>query len=90
MVGPADRDETRRILDRTARESEALGTSALSRTARRLGDHFAGHDAIGGAEDGSTDRVELWARRTGRALSVPFALLLIWWLGVQLGWWATP
>jgi hypothetical protein len=91
MPDPVEREERAgRLLEQAARDSETLGTSSLARGARRAGDHFAGRDAIGVTEDGRTDPVEIWGRRVGRALSVPFALVLIWWLGVQLGWWAAP
>jgi hypothetical protein len=43
---------------------DTFASSALARTARRAGDHFAGRDA----EEG--DRVELWGRRIGRVLSL--------------------
>jgi len=49
-------------------ESDTVVTSALARTARRATDHFAAKDAV--AEDGSVDRIELWGRRIGRALSL--------------------
>jgi hypothetical protein len=87
---PADRKEqAQRALEGAARDSEALGTSSLARTARGVSDHFGGQDAPGKGDVG-TDPVEIWARRVGRALSIPAALLLIWWLGHQLGWWAAP
>ena len=52
-----------------------------------MSDHFAGRDAIGAAEGGATDPVELWGRRIGRALSVAGVVALAYWLGVQLRWW---
>lgn len=79
--------EARAVLDRVARESETVGSSALSRHARRLGDHFSGRDAIGEAPDGGTDPVEVWGRRIGRSLSLLGVIALAFWLGVQLGWW---
>jgi hypothetical protein len=86
-----DRDdrgrESRAALERVRRDSETVGTSSLARVARRAGDHFAGHDAIGEAEGGGTDPIEVWGRRIGRALSVVLGLALAWWLGVQLRWW---
>ena len=91
MPGPAERDEEAdRLLDRAARDSETLGASSLARGARRAGDHFAGRAANVAGDDERSDPVEIWGRRVGRALSVPFALALIWWLGQQLGWWAAP
>ena len=86
MSNPHERDEKRRrealrTLD-TLRESDTFATSALARTARRATDHFAARDAMKDAvtEDGSVDRIELWGRRIGRALSligfVAFAVYL--------------
>jgi hypothetical protein len=76
MSNPRERNEEQRrealrTLD-TLSESDTFVTSALARTARRAGDHFtakdAGKDAL--MLDGSVDRVELWGRRLGRALSL--------------------
>ena len=54
-------------------ERESFASSALARTARRAGDHFAAKDAPG------EDRIELWGRRIGRALSLAgFIALLIY------------
>ena len=87
---PADPErsrESRAVLDRVARETETLGTSALARAGRRVGGHFAGQDAVGQAASGGTDPAELWGRRVGRALSLGLGIGLAWWLGAQLGWW---
>jgi hypothetical protein len=86
---PNDRQEdAQRALEGAARDSEAFGASSLARTARRVGNDFGGQHALGKGDAG-TDPVEVWGRRVGRALSVPAALLLVWWLGHQLGWWGT-
>jgi hypothetical protein len=86
----ADREqEAQRAIDGAARDSEALGTSSLARTGRQRSDHVGGRGPLNGGE-AATDPVEIWGRRVGRALSVPAALLLIWWLGHQLGWWGQP
>ncbi len=77
--------EAREALDRVARDSELVGSSSIARASRRLGDHFAGRDAIGTAEDGSTDPIELWGRRIGRTLSVVGFVVLALWLAAQLG-----
>lgn len=45
-------------------ERDTFATSALARAARRASDHFAAADAAG------EDRIELWGRRVGRALSL--------------------
>ena len=78
--------EAREALDRVARESETIGTSSLARAGRRLGDHFAGADAVGEA-GGGTDPIELWGRRIGRALSLIGVVVLAYLLGVQLRLW---
>ena len=79
--------ESREALERVARESETVGSSALARSAKRVTDHFAGKDAVGSAEGGGTDPAELWGRRIGRALSLLGVILLTYLLGVQARWW---
>ncbi len=66
--------EARKDLERIGDQSEVVGTSSFARTANRARDHFAGADA---SQD---DAIEVWGRRTGRALSVVFVIFLIWWL----------
>jgi hypothetical protein len=88
LVKDEDRQkESREALERVARESETVGSSALARSAKRVTDHFAGKDAVGSAEGGGTDPAELWGRRIGRALSLLGVVLLAYWLGVQARWW---
>ena len=53
-----------RSLDETLNERDTFVTSALARSAKRATDHFAARDAAG------EDRIELWGRRIGRALSL--------------------
>ncbi|MCB8819131.1 hypothetical protein [Microvirga rosea] len=79
MMGKKD-EESRDILDRVQRDSETFGSSSL----RRMTDHFTGRDAIGEAEGGGTDPIELWGRRIGRTLSVIGVIVLTYWLAVQL------
>lgn len=79
--------ESQAALERVRRETESVGTSALARAGRRVSDHMSATDAVGDAEGGRTDPVELWGRLVGRALSVIGALLLAWYLGVQLRVW---
>ena len=72
-----ERDEAQRreALEslRTLSESDTFATSVLARTARRASDHFSARDAAG------EDRIELWGRRIGRALSlVGFVALAIY------------
>ena len=79
--------ESREALDRVARESETIGSSALARSAKRVAEHFAAKDAVGAAEGGRTDPAELWGRRIGRVLSLLGVIVLTYWLGVQAKWW---
>ena len=59
----AQRREALRTLE-TLNERDTFVTSALARSAKRASDHFAARDAAG------EDRIELWGRRIGRALSL--------------------
>ena len=72
MSNPRERDEEQRrealATLKSLGEQDTFATSALARTARRATDHFAGRDAI--EPDGSSDPIELWGRRIGRALSL--------------------
>jgi hypothetical protein len=87
-VTPQDRErEAREALERVRRDSETLGSSSLARAGQRVGDHFAGRDAVGAAEGGETDPMEVWGRRIGRGLSLVGVIVLTVWLGRQLGWW---
>ncbi|NNC01066.1 hypothetical protein HI113_45225, partial [Corallococcus exiguus] len=52
--------ESREALERVARDSETLGSSSMSRVGRRLQDHFSAKDAVGDAEGGGTDPIEVW------------------------------
>lgn len=76
--------EAREALERVRRETETVGSSALARMSRRAQDHFGGRDAMGSAEGGGTDPIELWGRRIGRALSLVGVVVLALWLLVQL------
>ncbi|MXQ13454.1 hypothetical protein [Microvirga makkahensis] len=77
--------EAREALERVRRDTESVGSSALARMGRQAQDHFGGRDAVGAAEDGRTDPVELWGRRIGRTLSLVGVILLGLWLLIQLG-----
>lgn len=72
MNSPRQREEEQRrealATLKSLGDTDTFATSALARTARRAGDHFAGRDAM--AADGSVDRIELWGRRIGRGLSL--------------------
>lgn len=76
MTRRSDEDEERRreaerVLDRVAAETEAPGASTLSRTAGRIGRHFAAADK----ED--RDAAEVWGTRIGRALALGFVVVLL-------------
>jgi anti-sigma-K factor RskA len=78
---PHERDEKQRrealASLRELSERDTFATSALARVAQRATDHLAARDAIG--PGGETDRIELWGRRIGRALSlVAFVALAIY------------
>ena len=75
--------EAREALDRVRRDSEVLGSSAIVRAGRRVGDHFAARDAS--AESEGNDPIELWGRRIGRMLSLVGVVVLALWLAAQLG-----
>ena len=69
MTDRHTRDENRRKaalrdLERTAEQSEIIGTSALRRAADTARDHF------GAAEADRGDWAEYWGRRIGRMLSL--------------------
>jgi hypothetical protein len=80
-------NESREALERVARDTQSIAGAPLGGVGRRVRDHFAGRDAVGDAEGGGTDPAELWGRRIGRWLSVVLGILLVAWLGLQLGWW---
>ncbi len=69
--------EARAALERVKRDSETMLGSSMGRAAQ----HFSGADAPEG------DKVELWGRRIGRALSLLGVVVLAWWLGHQLKIW---
>ena len=70
-------EESRRILERVAVDSESLWASSLARSANRARDHFSGSDG--------EDAVEVWGKRIGRIGSlialVALAVWLFGWLG---------
>jgi hypothetical protein len=66
--------DARRIIDRVDREAAGTFRPWLMRSAR----HFAAGDAD------PADRVEVWGRRVGRALSLVGVIVLTWLLVVQL------
>lgn len=66
-------EESRRILDRIARESDPSGSLAV-RTARRVGRHMRAEDAD------PTDPVEVWGTRIGRIIGIILLVALAGWL----------
>ncbi|WP_223477330.1 hypothetical protein [Oricola indica] len=69
-------EEAQRTLERVAVDSELLGQSTLARTVNRARAHMAADDAD------PNDPVEVWGRRTGRALGlIAFVVLAIWLVG---------
>ena len=69
--------EYKAALDRVKRDSDSLLGSSMGRAA----DHLSGADAPEG------DKVELWGRRIGRALSLLGGSVRAVWLGHQLKIW---
>ena len=68
--------ESRRIIERVAREAESGGRTVIDRVARRARDHVAAADVD------PQDRIEYWGTRIGRVLGVLLALGLIVWLTI--------
>lgn len=66
--------ESRRIIDRVAREAESGNRTVVWRIARRARDHVAATDVD------PEDRIEYWGTRIGRVLGVVLAVGLIVWL----------
>ena len=76
--GDADRSaESRRILDRVARDSDPSGFTLLGRTAARARNH------LGAADADHSDWAELWGTRIGRVIGVlALVALLAWAVGL--------
>ena len=66
--------ESRRILDRVARESEAGGRSLIARTAKRAHDHVSAVDVD------PADPIEHYGTRIGRILGFLVTIGLFLWL----------
>jgi hypothetical protein len=72
----AREEEARKTLERVAVDSEVIGQSTLARTVNRARSHMAADEVD------PNDKVEVWGRRTGRALSViAFLILAVWLVG---------
>ena len=67
-------EQSRRILDRIAKESEAGGRSPVTRGAERMRGHLGASDAD------QTDAIEVWGTRIGRALGLVVFVALVGWL----------
>ncbi|RUV27780.1 MULTISPECIES: hypothetical protein [unclassified Mesorhizobium] len=67
-------DESRRIIERVARETDPGGTSFMARTAKGARDHVTAADAD------QSDPIEYWGTRIGRVLGLVVAIGLLIWL----------
>jgi hypothetical protein len=65
-----------RDLERAGEQSDMVFSSAVKRAAERACDHFTATDAD------SDERIEVWGRRIGRALSLLAVLALAYYLAV--------
>ncbi|MET2832328.1 hypothetical protein [Mesorhizobium shangrilense] len=75
MAGRQDNDdESRRILERIARETDPSGTSFMARAVKGAHDHVTATDAD------RSDPIEYWGTRVGRALGLLLAIGLMIWL----------
>ncbi len=74
-----DRDtESRRILDRIARDADSSPSPLVSRTAKRTRDHLTASDAD------PADPIEYWGTRIGRAIGLIVTVGVIVWLVIFL------
>jgi hypothetical protein len=74
-TGHGDRSaESRRILERVARESEPNGLYRFGlRTAKQARNHF------GAADADQSDWIEVWGTRIGRMLGILIVCALLFW-----------
>lgn len=66
--------ESERILEQVARDSETVGTSSMRRVAERVKNHVEAEDAD------QNEWAELWGTRIGRGLGLIFFLWLVYYL----------
>jgi hypothetical protein len=66
--------ESRRILERVARETDPSGTSFVARTTKGVRDHVSAADAD------RDDPIEVWGTRIGRTIGLLLTLGLMVWL----------
>jgi hypothetical protein len=83
ILSVADRDkdgsvESRRILDRIAREADSSGSSLVSRTVRRARDH------VSAADVDDSDWIDHLGTRIGRVLGLVICVGLLAWLVIFL------
>ena len=72
--------ESRRILDRVAKESDSGGFALLGRTAGRARNHLSAADAD------QSDWAEVWGTRIGRTIGAAAIVgLLVWALSILFG-----
>ena len=76
--GDDSSDESRRILDRVSKESEAGSRSYVARKADRVRDHMTAADAD------QADAIEVWGTRIGRVLGLVLFVVLVGWLLLTL------
>ncbi|RWD48185.1 MAG: hypothetical protein EOS36_31620 [Mesorhizobium sp.] len=69
-----DENESRRILERVARETTPGGVSFVARAAKDARDHVTAADAD------RSDPIEVWGTRIGRTLGLIIAIGLLAWL----------
>ena len=69
-----DETESRRILERVARETAPGGASFIARAARDA------HDRVTAADADRGDPIEYWGTRIGRTLGFVIAIGLLAWL----------
>jgi hypothetical protein len=79
MGNDAERQaESKKILERVAREAGSDAATFLGATARRTGAHLAARDAD------PEDAIEMWGSRIGRMLGLVTTIGLFVWLVVYL------
>ncbi len=69
--GDERQEESKRILERVARDTETVGTSSTRRVAERFKDHLSASDKD------QHEWAEVWGTRIGRILSVIFFVGLV-------------
>ena len=65
-----NQEESERILERIAQESETVGTSSMNRVANRVTDHLSG-------DADPNNKIEVLGTRIGRSLGIIFFVGLL-------------